>query len=69
MNINDETLIKDLFYSLSDQSFQRRFMSTRLDMPHERRQEFVVIDYTKELVMLALVDERRARRFPPAWAR
>ncbi len=55
VNINDETIIKDLFYSLSDQSFQRRFMSTRLDMTHERRQEFVVIDYTKELVLLALV--------------
>jgi len=57
VNINDETIIKDLFYSLSDQSFQRRFMSSRLDMPHERRQDFVVIDYTKELVILAFVDE------------
>ena len=55
VNINDETIIKDLFYSLSDQSFQRRFMSMRLDMTHERRQEFVVIDYTKELVLLAFV--------------
>jgi acyl-CoA hydrolase/GNAT superfamily N-acetyltransferase len=55
VNINDETIIKDLFYSLSDQSFQRRFMSTRLDMTHERRQEFVVIDYTKELVILAFI--------------
>jgi len=57
VNINDETIIKDLFYSLSDQSFQRRFMSSRLDMPHERRQEFVVIDYTRELVILAFVEE------------
>ena len=56
VNINDETLIKDFFYSLSDQSFQRRFMSTRLDMPHERRQEFVVIDYTRELIALAFVE-------------
>jgi len=56
VNINDETVIKDLFYSLSDQSFQRRFMSSRLDMPHERRQEFVVIDYTRELVILAFVE-------------
>ncbi|MBN1497311.1 MAG: GNAT family N-acetyltransferase [Spirochaetes bacterium] len=55
VNINDETLVKDLFYSLSDQSFQRRFMSTRLDMPHERRQSFVVIDYTKEMVLLAFI--------------
>ncbi len=61
VNINDETLIKDLFYALSDQSFQRRFMSTRLDMPHERRQDFVVIDYTKELVLLAFIMEPDGR--------
>ncbi len=57
VNINDETIIKDLFYALSDQSFQRRFMSTRLDMTHERRQEFVIIDYTKELVLLAFIEK------------
>ena len=61
VNINDETLVKDLFYGLSDQSFQRRFMSTRLDMPHERRQDFVVIDYTKELVLLAFIIEPGGR--------
>ncbi|HQL83964.1 MAG TPA: acetyl-CoA hydrolase/transferase C-terminal domain-containing protein, partial [Spirochaetota bacterium] len=61
VNINDETLVKDLFYSLSDQSFQRRFMSSRLDMPHERRQDFVVIDYTKELVLLAFILEPGGR--------
>ncbi|MCU0849412.1 MAG: GNAT family N-acetyltransferase [Spirochaetes bacterium] len=57
VNINDETQIKDFFYSLSDQSFQRRFMSSRRDMPHKRRQEFVVIDYTREMVILACVEE------------
>jgi acyl-CoA hydrolase/GNAT superfamily N-acetyltransferase len=56
VKINDETLIKDLFYSLSDTSFQRRFMSTRRDMPHKRRQEFVVIDYTTELIILACIN-------------
>jgi len=35
----------------------RRFISPRTDMPHERLQEFVVIDYTKELVILAIMDE------------
>jgi acyl-CoA hydrolase/GNAT superfamily N-acetyltransferase len=57
VNINDETIIKDFFYSLSDQSFQRRFISSRLDMTHDRRQEFVVIDYTVELVLLAFVKD------------
>ncbi len=56
VKINDETLIKDLFYSLSDQSFQRRFISSRRDMPHKLRQEFVVIDYSKEMVILACVE-------------
>jgi acyl-CoA hydrolase/RimJ/RimL family protein N-acetyltransferase len=56
VRINDEPIIKDFFYSLSDQSFQRRFMSAHVDMPHSRRQDFVVIDYTKEITMLATVD-------------
>jgi hypothetical protein len=35
----------------------RRFMSVRKDMPHERLQEFVVIDYSKEIVILAMLDD------------
>lgn len=54
VKISDESLIKDFFYALSDQSIYRRFISMRTDMPHERLQEFVVIDYTKELVILVV---------------
>ncbi len=57
VRINDEPLIKDFFYDLSDQSIERRFMSRRKDVPHRMRQEFVVIDYTKELVILACVED------------
>ena len=53
VRINDEGLVKEFFYSLSDQSLRNRFMSSRKDMPHRLRQHFVVIDYTKELVVLA----------------
>lgn len=53
VKISDEPILKDFFYSLSDKSVYRRFISARRDMPHERLQEFVVIDYTKELVILA----------------
>jgi RimJ/RimL family protein N-acetyltransferase len=53
VKISDEPLLKDFFYSLSDQSMYRRFISQRKDMPHERLQDFVVIDYTKEMVILA----------------
>lgn len=54
VKINDEPLIKDFFYSLSDRSLYRRFISIRQDMPHERLQEFVIIDYTREMVILAI---------------
>jgi len=57
VKISDEPLLKDFFYSLSDQSLYRRFISVRKDMPHERLQEFVIIDYTKSTVILATVPE------------
>jgi acyl-CoA hydrolase/GNAT superfamily N-acetyltransferase len=55
VKLSDEHLLKDFFYSLSNDSMYRRFMSTRKDMHHERLQPFVVIDYTKEMVILAVV--------------
>ena len=55
VKISDEPLLKDFFYALSDQSLYRRFISSRKDMPHERLQEFVIIDYTQETVILATI--------------
>ena len=57
VRITDEPLLKDFFYSLTDQSIYRRFISQRKDMPHERLQEFAVIDYTKEMVIVVLREE------------
>lgn len=57
VKISDEPLIKDFFYALSDKSMYRRFMSMRHDFPHPIRQEFVVIDYTHEIVLLACIEE------------
>ncbi|MFH1227732.1 MAG: GNAT family N-acetyltransferase [Planctomycetota bacterium] len=57
VRISDEPLLKDFFYSISDQSMYRRFISSRKDMPHERLQEFVIIDYTRELVILAVLQK------------
>jgi GNAT superfamily N-acetyltransferase len=57
VKISDEPLLKDFFYSLSDRSMNRRFISARRDMPHERLQEFVIIDYTREITILALIGE------------
>jgi acyl-CoA hydrolase/GNAT superfamily N-acetyltransferase len=55
VRISDEPLLKEFFYRLSDQSMYKRFISTRRDMPHERLQEFVVIDHTQEMVILATI--------------
>ena len=57
VKISDEPLLKDFFYSLSDDSLQRRFISERKDMPHERLQDFVVIDYTSEMILLAFTQQ------------
>ncbi len=57
VRLHDEHLLKDFFYSLSSDSMYHRFISTRNAMPHEQLQKFVVIDYTKEMVILAVIEE------------
>ena len=49
--------MKDFFYSLSPQSMHKRFMSLRVDMPHERRQKYLPVDYEKDMAIVALVKE------------
>ena len=56
VKISDEPLLKEFFYSLSPQTMFRRFISTRRDMPHERLQEFVVVNYAEEVSIQAVVD-------------
>jgi acyl-CoA hydrolase/GNAT superfamily N-acetyltransferase len=58
VKISDEPLLKDFFYSLSDKSIQRRFISFRKDMPHEILQNFVIIDYTKETVLVVILGDQ-----------
>ncbi|MBN1289086.1 MAG: GNAT family N-acetyltransferase [Actinobacteria bacterium] len=55
--ISDEPLIKDFFYSLSDKSNYRRFFTLMRYMPHKVLQDFVAVDYTKKMVILALLEE------------
>ncbi len=62
VRIDDEPLLKEFFYSLSDNSMYKRFISTRKDMPHERLQDFVVIDYRKEMVILATIQENEQEK-------
>ena len=58
VKISDETLLKDFFYSLSDTSLHKRFLSFRQDMPHDRLQDFVVIDYTKEVLLVVITGDQ-----------
>lgn len=62
VRIDDEPLLKEFFYSLSDNSMYKRFISTRKDMPHERLQDFVVIDYRKEMVILATIQDNEQEK-------
>ncbi|MDD5448688.1 MAG: GNAT family N-acetyltransferase [Actinomycetota bacterium] len=57
VKISDEHLLKDFFYSLSDRTLFRRFISRRLDMHHERLQDFIAVDFSKRIIMLALLLE------------
>jgi acyl-CoA hydrolase/RimJ/RimL family protein N-acetyltransferase len=59
VKIGDEPLMKDFFYALSNESMYRRFMSARMDMPHERLQEFGIIDYANSMMILAIVEGDR----------
>jgi len=56
VKLDDEPLLKDFFYSLSDSTLYKRFISARKDMPHERLQDFVVVDYTEKMVVLATLE-------------
>ena len=57
VKISDEPMLKDFFYSLSDESMYQRFISVRRDIPHEILQNFVVIDYSKRMMILAVLGE------------
>jgi acyl-CoA hydrolase/GNAT superfamily N-acetyltransferase len=57
VKISDEPILQAFLYSLSDNTLYRRFISSRKDMPHERVQQFVIIDYTKEISILAIVQK------------
>jgi len=57
VRLSDEHLLKDFFYALSSDCMYHRFISTRTSMEHEELQKYVVIDYTREMVILAIMAE------------
>ena len=55
VKISDEPLLKEFFHRFSDESLYYRFFSTRQDLPQEFVKKFVVIDYTQQMVVLAIL--------------
>lgn len=50
----DESLLKDFYNSLSDNSIYQRFFTIRLNILHEFLQKFVILDDFKQIVILAV---------------
>jgi hypothetical protein len=57
IKIKDEPLLKEFIYSLSENSRCRRFLSTQKEGPHDFLQKLVIIDYTKQMAILAIIQE------------
>jgi hypothetical protein len=57
VKISDEPLLKAFFHSLSDETVYRRFISFQNLTQHRRLQDFVIIDYTKRMEILAVIRE------------
>lgn len=58
VKISDEDLIKNFLYGLSDKSIYTRFFTNMTHMPHNILQKYVVIDYSKEMLMLAILERQ-----------
>jgi acyl-CoA hydrolase/RimJ/RimL family protein N-acetyltransferase len=59
VKIKDEPLLKEFFYALSEESLYYRFISMRKDIPHERLQKFSIIDFSQEMVILAVKQQEQ----------
>ena len=51
----DETLLRNLFYSLSDETVYLRFFGPVKSMPHHRLQKFVNVDYTERMAIVGIL--------------
>jgi GNAT superfamily N-acetyltransferase len=58
VKISDEDFIKGFLYSLSDKSIYTRFFANMIHMPHNILQKYVIIDYSKEVLMLAIIERQ-----------
>lgn len=56
IKISDEELHKKFVYSLSERTLTMRFLSPKTEFPRRERQRLVVIDYTRHMAILALLE-------------
>jgi GNAT superfamily N-acetyltransferase len=56
VKISDEPLLKEFFYSLSNESLYQRFISARRDIPHDVLQKLVIVDYTQKMMIAAVLE-------------
>jgi len=57
VKLSDVCLLQDFFSSLSKDSLYSRYHSARKVMTYEQLQNFITIDYRKEMIILALVND------------
>lgn len=58
----DESMIRDLFYNLSESSVYFRYFSPRRSMPHDNLREYVTLSETKGLSLVVTLGPRENRR-------
>jgi GNAT superfamily N-acetyltransferase len=51
----DEPLLKELFYSHSEETIRQRYFALLHHLPHEQVQKFVTLDYHREMAIVGLV--------------
>ncbi|MFQ5428954.1 MAG: GNAT family N-acetyltransferase [Phycisphaerae bacterium] len=56
LRLTDESLLRDMFYKLSDESVHSRFFRMIKSMPHEKLQAFLRVDYDADMALVVLTD-------------
>lgn len=51
----DENLLKELFYSHSDETILHRYFTLIRHLPHEQLQKFVTLDYHNDMALVGLI--------------
>ena len=53
IRLTDEAAMRDMFYKLSEDSIYHRFFQAVRSMPHGKLQEFLKVDYQRDMVLVA----------------